>query len=142
MSYRLLESSGDVALEAQGADLGHVLVEFGRGLSDILTSGSAIRPATAREVHIAARSPDLAGLAVAWINELLFLFDSEGLLVAGGRVVVDGQAEPPSARGRLEVDVFDPARHQRGTEVKAATYHGARLETHGRSSHGYLLLDL
>jgi SHS2 domain-containing protein len=141
VAYRLVESSSDIVVESEAADLGGALVYLAQGFSHVVTAGSRVEPKHARTVRVSADG-DLPDLAVAFVNELIFLFDTEGFLPSDGALDVrrvDGTLE---AAGTLQGEAFHPDRHRRGTEVKAATLHEAQLVKDSQSARARILLDL
>ncbi len=85
-----------------------------------MTDRRTIRPRVERAVSASASDP--ASLAVAFLNELLVLEQSEGFLVHDARVRTVGN--PPTALVASVVgEPFDPDRHPSRIEVKAVTYH-------------------
>lgn len=142
MPYRLIEASGDVAVEARAGTLGAVLVELGRAVADVTTAGSPITTAQTRDFDWSTVAVGLPHAAVGFVNELLFLFDTQGFLVGGGELVLEPSKGRQRVHGRLLGETFDPGRHQWGTQVKAATLHEAQFDVGPRGARGYLLLDL
>ncbi len=66
---------------------------------------------------------DLPGLAVALLNELLALEETEGFY--GRTVEVRLRGRPPSAaEAVVRGEPFDAARHRLRETVKAVTFHG------------------
>jgi SHS2 domain-containing protein len=59
-----------------------------------------------------------------WLNELLYTFESERLLLVEFDVQVHDEAVEAIGRG----EPFDESRHQLEHEVKAITYHGLKVE--------------
>ena len=141
VGYRLLESSSDIILEADGPDPGAALVEAARGFSHVTTKASAIGSSVTSEINIAAGG-DLARLAATFVNQLVFLFSIEGFLPSGGTLQVDSQKDSHRVRGTLTGETYDRAKHRLGTEVKAATLHEAEFGRHGDGYRVRLLLDL
>ena len=93
-------------------------------------SSRAERPVGRRPGGAACRSradPALAGVAVALLRELLFRLRDRA-----GEVPVGGRGAPRSDRAGAEATVafarYDPERHAEGADVKAVTWHAARLE--------------
>ena len=142
MPYELVDASGDVALRATAKTPGATLVELGRGLAHVLTEGSEIASKKRRPFNFNEGSGDLPALAVAYVNELLFLFETEGFLVAGGQLELKSTKLGHIVEGTLKGDAFDPNGHGHGTEVKAATFHDASFEKTTKGFRAYLMLDL
>lgn len=142
VGYRLFDFSGDVGVEATAPLPEQALVELGRGLSHVLTDGSPVRPLKAQDVSLDP-GPDWTATAVAFLNELIFLFDTEQFLVADGilRIVLDGHGRR-RITGTLRGETFDRERHRSGRGVKAATFHDAAY-VQERGIHRFrIVLDL
>lgn len=145
VGFRLVDHTADLAIEATGASRDEVLGEAALGLTSVLTG----RPDAHhlgkpdQEVRFVVEAPDQDALAVAFLSELLWLHESEDLLWLGGGVAVG-----PGAGGTLRVTAtgnatrHDPARHGRGVEVKAVTYHGLRFGRTADGWHLWVLLDI
>lgn len=88
-----------------------------------MTERRKVRPIERRTVRVTAADP--TGLAVALLNELVTLFQSDGFLARSLRVSL---GPGPSAEAELRGEPFDPARHARGIEVKAVTLHRALFD--------------
>jgi len=67
--------------------------------------------------EVAAQAPDLPLLLVAWLRELLYLHEAEGLMYRGAEF---RELEPEALRARVRCEVVDRAVR----EIKGVTYHG------------------
>lgn len=129
-SHEVFEHTADVGLRVCADTLEGLFAEGGRALCALLVEDpSAVRPV--REVAIALEANDTADLFVDWLTEILFALENDGLLLAAFDVRVDGSRLQATGRG----EPVDPERHTLGSEVKAVTYHGLRLE---RTEDGWL----
>ena len=116
--FQLLDHTSDVGILARGATRDEALIEASRGLTSILASPADFRPLEER--YFKARGSDDAAQVVNWLNEILFFFDTEGM------VFVEFQIDswtPDEVAGRALGERFDIDRHELRTAVKAATYH-------------------
>ena len=116
--FELLEHPSDIGVLARGATRGEALVAASQGLVSILVDPAPFRPLEER--HFKAPGSDEAAQIVNWLNEILFFFDTDGL------VFVDFQIDSWTAKeimGRARGERFDIDRHEFRTGVKAATYH-------------------
>ena len=115
-----------------------LFADAGRGLlSLILEDIHSVQPCVEREFRI--DGTDLAYLLVDWLNELLFAFESQRLLLSDFDIRIDPQGLAATARG----ETIDEVRHQLAHEVKAITYHGLFVQqiagkVDGRSYLGHL----
>ncbi len=145
MSYRLLDHTADLGLEATGTSREETFEWAALGLTHVLTGKpqphAKIRPD--RELVFFVEAPDPAALVVAFLSELLWYFESEDLLWLGGGVTFG-----TSRDGILRLDVranacvHQIARDGRGVEVKAVTYHDLEFAKHGHEWRLRVLLDI
>lgn len=116
--FQLLEHTSDVGLLARGATRHEALIEASRGLVSILVNPIDFQPLEER--YFKASGTDDAAQVVNWLNEILFFFDTEGM------VFVDFDIDSWTDKeitGRARGERFDAGRHEFRTAVKAATYH-------------------
>jgi SHS2 domain-containing protein len=121
--FELLEHTSDIGVLARGATRDEALVAASQGLVSILVDPSPFRALDER--HFRAPGSDEAAQIVNWLNEILFFFDTDGL------VFVDFQIDSWTdieIKGRARGERFDIDKHEFRTAVKAATYH--QFESH------------
>ncbi len=116
--FEVFDHTADVGVRAWGPDLAAAFAQTARGLFSLLVPLGAVRETTARAVAVAASDPE--SLLVAWLDELLFVFETEGLVFARFEVALP---TPTTLTATAHGEPFDPARHHGGVVVKAATYH-------------------
>jgi SHS2 domain-containing protein len=137
-AYEDLAHTADVGVRVRGATAEEALARLALALGTLLAGGGDAPPE--REERLAtAGGPDLAGTAVALLRELLFRFATERLIpseVEVHRAAEDG-AEATVAFAR-----YDPGRHGEGVDVKAVTWHAARLEPEGEGWVAQAVLDI
>jgi SHS2 domain-containing protein len=135
--YEYFDVAADVGVRAWGADLGSCLRQCALGVFNLIVPTEAVQAMESREV--AARGASVEALLVNWLNECLYVHDIEGFVV---RDVTVPAVAATGVHGILHGQPVDPARHPRGTVVKAATFHGLEvLETPGRVS-ARVILDI
>ena len=125
-AFELLEHPSDIGVLARGDSREQALVEASKGITSIMVDPSAIGSVEERELHVTG--PDAASHVVKWLNEILFLFDAEGLVFAD--FTIDAWTAE-GIRGRAQGEHLDPERHEIRTAVKAATYHQFDLREAG-----------
>ena len=123
LEFELLEHTSDVGILARGDNRTEALVAASHGLVSILVDPAGLRPLEER--YFKAPGRDEAAQIVNWLNEILFFFDTEGMVFVEFEVDQwTGTELIGHARGeRLDID-----RHDFRTAVKAATYH--QFESH------------
>lgn len=139
MPFETFGTAGDAGLRAEAATLELLLAELARGFT-ALSSPGEISPAAARQVSVSAA--DAAELAVKFLNDLVYLADTEGFLPAAADIVIakDGGELRLNAALRGEDSAF--ARQPRGLLVKAATYHNLKIEERGGRWTAEVVLDI
>ena len=121
--YETFEHTADLGLRIKAADLPTLFAEAGRGLTSIIVANvDQVRPV--RAVNIALPSAPLDELLFDWLNEILYAFESEHLLLAEFEASIDDAGLKAVARG----EPADESRHRLEHEIKAITYHGLKVE--------------
>lgn len=141
MGYRIFDFSSDVGVEADDETIPDAFVELGRGMAHIITDGSPIHPRESHDIDVEG-DKDIPGTAVAFLNELVFLFDTAQFLLAEGELVVKKEGDVHRVRGKLWGERFDPKIHNAGRGVKAATYHEATYQVTRGMHRLRVVLDL
>jgi SHS2 domain-containing protein len=117
--FRILEHTADVGFEAIGSTRAEVFANAARALVQL----DSLAPR--EELAINVNGPDPPSLLVNWLNEILYLFDTEGWLLCD--CVVREQSDN-AISALAHGEKFDRARHQVKLQVKAITYHQLALE--------------
>jgi len=120
---RVVDHGGDAGIEAWGRSLGEIFERAAEGFTRLVTDPRKIRRRLAKEIRIEGEKTE--DLLVRWLSELLYQFETQGLLFKRCKILSIGQ-------GRLEAvaegEPFDEGRHAIRSLVKAPTYHGLRVD--------------
>ena len=142
-SHRPLEHTADVGIEVEAPSREALFAEAAVALCDTLTASRAVRPAVERELAVEAADDEL--LLVDFLNEVLFLFETEGLVFGDCAVELRagaGAGGDVALRARLRGERYDRERHPLRAVVKAVTYHGLRVWRDGERWRAQVLFDL
>src|SRR6187402_755801 len=112
-SHRPLEHTADVGIEVEAPSLETLFAEAAVALGDTLTPIANVGRDLERAVAVESSEVEL--LLVDFLSELLFLFETEGLVVAEARVALDGTTLRATVRGER----YDEAKHPLRSLVKA-----------------------
>jgi SHS2 domain-containing protein len=138
-NFEVLDISGDVGLKAYGKDLKDSFINAATGMYSLITDLEMIEEQ--KLIDVSVESDSVEGLLVSWLNELIFHFDTYGLV--GKKIVMaeftTSLTLPPRGKEmgggeicRLKASVsgeeFDPKRHESKLLIKAATYHRLKVE--------------
>ena len=133
----LFEShTAEVLVRLAGTDLPELFEEAGYALADVmLGEGHPEAPADAEEESISLEAGDTEALLVDWLNELISLSD------ARKKVYTDFVVDRLSERAlHARVRGFTPSVLK--TAVKAATFHGLRINEHEDFFTATVVLDV
>lgn len=137
-TYEDLGHTADVGVRVRGATAEEALGRLVLAFATLVTGG---RPAgrVREERLVVSGGPGLAGTAVALLRELLFR------LATAREVPVEVEIERVDAREVVAALTFgrhEPERHAEGADVKAVTWHAARLEREGDGWVAQVVLDI
>jgi SHS2 domain-containing protein len=131
--YRWGEHVGELELEVQADDEAGVFAEAVRALGELL-GGEGAPHGDPERFELAAEAGDRAGLWAAWLEEVNYLAESEGVVpVCAERIVL----ESGRVRGRLLGHRGDPPHL-----VKAVTYHRLAFEPQADGWRARAVLDV
>ena len=134
--FEIIEHTADVGIRACGCDIKEVFANAARGMFSLITELDDVVEAEYRDVELTA--PDEENLLVAWLNELIYLFDTENIVFKRFDVTVLPNVR---LRARSYGEKVDSLRHRLKTGVKAATYHMLRVEK-GNGCQVQVILDI
>jgi SHS2 domain-containing protein len=115
--YEFIEHTADIGVKAYGKNLSEAFKNAAVAMFDIITDKSKIDIVGEYEIHL--DSPDLEQLLVDWLSELLFLNSANNLVFSDFKVRV----EKNHLSAKIFGEEYDNSKHNKGTEIKAVTYH-------------------
>lgn len=132
--YQVFDHTADIGIQAYGHDLKEAFANMAYGMFSVIAELDKVKEVEFRDIEIEAE--DREALLVAWLNELIYLFDVERLIfkrfeigeLTESRSSSPGQGPTARLRARAYGEAFDPQHHVLKTEIKAATYHTIKVE--------------
>jgi len=123
--YREVDHTADWALRVWAPTLAELFVDAARGMYDLVGAAPDVAAAEAagtvrREVVLTAG--DYESLLVAWLQELLYFTESEGLVFDGFKI----EALAPT---ELRAEIAGRPMERPVKVIKAVTYHNLALST-------------
>ena len=131
-----VDHSGDVGIEATGRSFGELVENATRGLFGLMYRGT-VTPAIERAVRGEGATAD--DILVDWLGEVITLAGVNGELY--GEVAVTSVG-PNRIEGVLRGEATDADRHDLRFDVKAATYHGLKVEEAEDGFRARVIFDL
>jgi SHS2 domain-containing protein len=136
--YEDLDHTADVGVRVRGASAEEALARLVLAFASLATGGGEVLPEREERIEVAG-GPGLAGSAVALLRELLFRLATEQLVPAACEI---RRADAAGAEAVIAFGRRDPAIHAEGVDLKAVTWHAARLEREGDGWVGQLVFDI
>lgn len=129
MSFEELPHTADVRIRARAPELGALFGEAVAALMQVVY-GNDRRGGMQRTIDLSA--PDRESLLCDFLSEVLYISEVDGLVFLKAEVGLDGLR----LHAVLDGEPFDPARHNKGTEVKGISYSGLKIN---HDAKGYML---
>lgn len=126
-TFHLFDHKADVGVEATGRTFAEALEWTSIGMLSVIIDPETVRPR--ERVAVSVASDDIDALVVDWLNELLYLHESDGFLAAEIHLTFDSEAV--SVTATCVGERMEPERRTPGTAVKAATYHQLEVSGNG-----------
>ena len=135
--YEVFEHTADIGLHAYGSTLPELFIHAAQGMESLMVSPEQVRLQVSRE--ITAEGHDVVSLLIAWLNELIFLFDTEYLIFR--EFAIDSLTET-YLKGRASGEPYDAQRHDLSSAIKAVTWHEAAVERTGEGYKARIIFDI
>ncbi|GCE13039.1 archease [Tengunoibacter tsumagoiensis] len=120
--FQVFDHTADIGLHAYGATLPELFLHAAEGMESLLVDPEQVQVVTSREISVEGH--DHLSLLIAWLNELIFLFDTEYLLF---RTFEIKALSATSLQGRASGEMYDQHRHDLSSAIKAVTWHEAAI---------------
>lgn len=137
--FKFLEdvATADIAFEAYGKNLDELFENVALALFETMAETKSVTPQ--QSLTISLESDTVEGLLFDFLDELVFLKDSKGMVFGDFKVKTRGKY-------KLEAKVFgeeiDPQKHQLKTDVKAITLHRFKVERTDQGYQARVILDV
>ena len=137
MTWETFEHQADLGLLVHGTDGPELFAEAALAFFSLVCDLDRVEERDRYE--LAGEAGDVEELLVDWLNDLVYLFEGEG-------VVCRRIALPVWSVTRYRAELFgepaDPGRHNLRDVVKAATYHGLSVTQDESGWHARVILDV
>ena len=123
--YEEVEHTADLALRVRGANLRELFTNAAKGMFALISDE---RPALAERHTVSLESLDTEALLVDWLNELLYLAETQGQILGDFRL---RELTP----ARLEAEVWGARAGNIKKVIKAATFSGLAIQEIGQGGY-------
>ncbi len=121
--FEVIDHTADVGIRAYGENMSQAFANAAGALFSLIAELDSIEEFLHRDIELIAT--DQESLLVEWLNELIYLFDTENIIFR--RFDITGLTDT-RLRARGFGEMVDSSKHRLKTGVKAATYHMLRVE--------------
>ncbi len=135
--YEVFEHTADLGLRVRAADLNSLFADAGRGMFAVIAGDlEGISPRHTHKIDL--EGTELDYLLFDWLNELLYAFESQRLLL----VAFDVHVTETGLAATVAGEPWEPGRHRLEHEVKAITYHALSVVRQGDGWLAEVILDI
>ena len=121
--FDIIEHTADTGIVAYGTELDEAFANAAYAMFTLIADLEGVKEVVCRQIEVEAG--DRESLLVSWLNELLYLFDVEGIIFKRFKVT---ELSESSLKAEGYGELIDKARHGLKAGVKAATYYMLRVE--------------
>lgn len=123
--FETFEHGADIGIRGYGRTLEEAFVNGAKALFSVMIDTERVELRERRGIECSAE--DVETLFIEWLNRLLSVADSEGLVFSEFKIDIIGNRLEGSAMG----EDLDQEKHNPKVEVKAATYHMLKVAQGG-----------
>jgi SHS2 domain-containing protein len=135
--YEAFEHTADIGLQAYAPTLPALFMNAAAGMESLMVAPTQITPRVSREVDVEGH--DLVALLVAWLSQLIFLFDTEYLLCNQFEI---RHFTGTSLRASVSGEPYDATRHDLSSAIKAVTWHEAEIMPENTGYRARIIFDI
>lgn len=136
MKFEFLEHTADLRFRAWGGSLDECFENSARAMWSAVIRPDTVSAETEKKMELEADSVEV--LMHDFLSELLFLFETKGMVFSDFEVRIQDKGLTAVARGER----FDPKKHKIETEIKAITYHEMLIKEENGEWSATVLCDI
>jgi SHS2 domain-containing protein len=135
--YRIIDHTADGGLLIEAPDAAALFADAALALVDQVVDRQTVQDRDQRT--LAVDGAEWTDLMVNWLREVLYLINGRQWLVSKVKILTVAETR---VTARLHGEGFAPRRHGLRGEIKAVTYHQARVENGAGRWQARIILDL
>ena len=135
--YEVFEHTADIGLHAYGRTLSELFIHAAQGMESLMVAPEQICVQISREITV--KGHDEVSLLIAWLNELIVLFDTEYLLFSQFEI---DDITMTHLKGHASGEPYDAQRHDLSSAIKAVTWHEASVELTDKGYKARIIFDI
>ena len=135
-SFEFIDHTADAGIRVEAPTLEDLFEIAGLAFTELVTNVDLLDCRVERRFQL--QEGDIETLLVSWLQELLYLLDTEDLVFGRLQVKLHNYSLEAAAWG----DVFDPNIHAMKTEIKAVTYHQLEVSKSDQGWQAQVIFDI
>lgn len=135
--YEVFEHTADLGLRITASDLNTLFTQAAKGFFSLVVE-NIDSISQVEHLTIKIEGQDFEYLLFDWLNELLYISETQHLVFSEFSVNVDNNGLTAEVSG----EKLDPSRHILDHEVKAITYHGLLVKEQNNGWLAEVILDI
>ncbi len=121
--FEIVDHTADVGIIAYGTDIKKAFANAAKALFSLITELENVEETLHRDIEVTAT--DQENLLVAWLNELIYLFDVDNIVLRRFDIL---KLDSTRLKARIYGEKVDKSKHKLKTGVKATSYHMLKVE--------------
>jgi SHS2 domain-containing protein len=135
--FEIIDHTADIGIIAYGSDIKQLFSNAALALFSLITEPESVEERLQRDLEIISQDKD--SLLIEWLNELIYLFDSEHILFNRFKIETLGDNQ---LRATCYGEKFNPSTHRIKIGVKAATYHMLKVDEDSQGYKAQVIFDI
>ena len=121
--FKILDHPADIGIEIKGKSLEDLFINAALGTTSLIIEQHEISANTKKEINL--KGNDMEDLFIKWLDEVIYLFDTEGFLIKNVHVET---LRATSLHTILQGEKYSKAKHEIKLYLKAVTYHQLEIK--------------
>ncbi|MBW1743871.1 MAG: archease [Deltaproteobacteria bacterium] len=135
--FEFIEHTADLGFKAYGAGIEELFVHAAEAFFETILSSESVEERIERSIEVEAGALD--ELMVSWLDEFLYLYDTEKLVFKRFQIK---SIQQNRLRANAWGEIMDPARHEIKSGIKAVTYHQLYVKERDGFWEAQVILDI
>lgn len=135
--YEILDVTADVGILAFGEGIKALFENAALGMFSLIVEPEKIKVREKVEVKIESRN--IEDLLVAWLNEILFIFETQEFIMKDCSV---SEMDERHMIAEIRGEHYNPEVHPRNVHIKAATYHNLEIKKSNSGWRARVIFDV
>jgi len=136
-NFRILDHTADLRVKIRGNSQKELFKNAARGMFSVITQINKITPNQSIPIKLKAQREE--DLLVDWLNELIYLMSTRDILFCDFKI---DEISPEHIKAEALGEKFNNKKHRINSEIKAATYHNLKIDSHRQSQSVEVIFDV